>query len=54
MTKAEKIGNYIKKLQNLPDKQKQIILWSVVGFIGLFMLIFWVRGAMNTFNEYFK
>jgi hypothetical protein len=49
-----KFLNFLRKLQNLPDKQKQFILWSIVGIIGLIMAIFWLLGAVDTFNNYFK
>ena len=44
-------GEYLKKLQNLPDKQKKIILWVVVAVLGIVMGIFWIRGAMNTLSN---
>jgi len=42
-----KISNYLNQLQNLPDKQKKIILWAVVGVLALIMGIFWLNSTMH-------
>lgn len=58
-----KISNYLNQLQNLPDKQKKIILWTVVGVLALIMGIFWLNSTMHrmgnlnfnfAFSEFFK
>jgi hypothetical protein len=51
MTFAEKNRIFLAKLQNLPDKKKKIILWTVVAVLGLAMGIFWVRGAINNLSK---
>ena len=38
---------YLTKLQGLSDKQKKIVLWTVVVVLGLIMGFFWIRGTMN-------
>lgn len=42
---------YIEKLQNLPENQKKIILWVIVGILAFIMGFFWVRGAVNNFSK---
>lgn len=49
-----KFLNFLMKLQKLPEKQRLIIMWSVVGVVGFVMAFFWLKGVMNTFNNYFK
>ncbi len=51
MDKAQKIKDFLTKLQNLPDKQKKVILWSVVIFFGLIMGAFWINGTINRFSK---
>ncbi len=46
-----KIKDFIVKLQNLPDKQKKIILWTIVVILGLIMGYFWIRGTMNSLQK---
>ncbi|MFA6190398.1 MAG: DUF5991 domain-containing protein [Candidatus Staskawiczbacteria bacterium] len=45
------ISQFLNKLQNLPDTQKKIILWTIVVIIALPMLFFWINGALNTFSK---
>lgn len=42
---------YLEKLRTLPDKQKKIVLWTIVAILGLVMGIFWVRSAMNKLSD---
>ncbi len=37
----------IEKLQNLPEQQKKIILFSILGVLGLILLVIWVLIARN-------
>jgi len=46
-----KFHEFVTKLQNLPDKNKKIILWTIVGVLGLIMAIFWIRGVIATFYK---
>ena len=46
-----KIYEVIKKLQNLPENKKKIILWTVVVVLALPMGFFWVKGAMNDLSK---
>jgi len=41
----------ITKLQNLPDNQKKIVLWTIVGILAVIMGFFWVRGAISNFSK---
>jgi len=46
-----KFKEFLNKLQNLPDNKKKIILWVVVGILGITMGIFWINGAINNFSK---
>ena len=46
-----KIKDFIIKLQALPDKQKKIVLWTIVAILAVVMGYFWVRGAMNNLQK---
>lgn len=48
--KNSKIKNFIEKLQNLPDKQKKIVLWTIVVILGLTMGYFWFNSAIKRFS----
>ena len=45
------IKNYVEKLRALPDKQKKIILWTVVVVLGLVMSFFWFKISMERFEK---
>ena len=45
------INNYIEKLRALPDKQKKIILWTIVVILGLVMTFFWFKISMERFEK---
>ena len=34
---------FLRKLQNLPEKTKKLILWTAVIIIGLFLFIWWIK-----------
>jgi len=46
------IKDYLEKLRALPDKQKKIILWTIVIILALIMGFFWFRGAMNSLQKF--
>jgi len=37
-----KIKEFLKKLQDLPEKKKKIILWVIVAIIGIILAKFWL------------
>jgi hypothetical protein len=45
------IQEFIKKLQNLPDKHKKIILWVIVAILAIAFCFFWFKGAMNKLSN---
>jgi nitrogen fixation protein len=45
------IKKNIDKLRALPDKNKKIIIWSVVVLLGIIMGGFWVKVSMARLNE---
>lgn len=51
MTFAEKNRIFLKKLQDLPDRKKKIILWTVVAILAAVMGFFWVRSAIDNFSK---
>jgi len=54
MNFAEKIRTRLEKLQALPEKQKKIILWSIVAVLAIIMGFFWIKGIMfkiSTFKQ---
>jgi len=42
---------FLKRMQDLPEDQKKIILWLVVGILAVAMGFFWVRTAFKNFSE---
>ena len=45
------IKNFIQKLQSLSDKQKKIVLWTIVVILGLVMGLFWIKSTMNRLSD---
>jgi hypothetical protein len=48
---GEVTKNYIAKLQGMSDKNKKIVLWTIVAVLGLIMGIFWINGAINSLSK---
>ncbi len=48
---AEKIKNFLTKLQNLPENKKKIVLWTIVSVLALIMGFFWIKGAMDGLSK---
>ena len=46
-----KIKNYLEKLRALPDKQKKIVLWTIVSILVLVMGYFWIKSAADKLNK---
>ncbi len=42
----QKIKDFIVKLQALDEKQKKIIMWTIVGILAVIMGIFWIKGTL--------
>lgn len=51
MTFAERNRKFLEKLRNLPDKQKKIILWTVVIIAGILLGSLWVKSAVYNFSK---
>jgi hypothetical protein len=45
------IREFIIKLQDLSDKQKKIVLWTIVVVIAVIMGYFWIMGAVNSLSK---
>ena len=39
--------DFLKKIQNLPEKKKKIILFSIVGILALVLLVWWAKNIQN-------
>jgi hypothetical protein len=37
------MDNYLKKIQDLPEERRKIILWSIVGVLAVILLFFWYK-----------
>ena len=46
------ICKYIVKLQNLPEKQKKIILWTIVAVLVLVMGFFWLKTTAYRLSKF--
>jgi len=43
---------FIRKLQQLPEKKRKIILWGILIVIALALLAWWVNGIRETLIRY--
>lgn len=43
--------NFIKKLQELPERKKKIILWTIVVVMGLILLSFFIKNTTQRLNK---
>jgi len=46
-----KAKNFLTKLQNLPEHQKKIILWTIVAVLGVAMGYFWLTSTINSLSK---
>lgn len=46
--------SFFKKLQNLPESKRKIILWVIVIIISLILFIFWVKNVQKTLKNFPK
>lgn len=42
----------LKKLQNLPERTRKIILWSTVIILGFCLIFFWLRGFQQKIESF--
>lgn len=45
------IHSYIEKLRTLPDKQKKIILWTIVVILALGLGFLWFKTTVTRFAK---
>lgn len=45
------IHSYIEKLRALPDKQKKIILWTIVSLLALSLAFLWLKTSISRFEK---
>jgi hypothetical protein len=41
----------IKNIQDKPEKERKMILWGVLGTLGLLFVILWLGISLKSFNE---
>ena len=46
-----KIKNYLERLRGMSDKNKKIILWTIVAVLAIIMGLFWIRGTMDSLSK---
>jgi type II secretory pathway component PulM len=46
--------SFLKKIQNLPERKRKIILWSVVIIIGLILFVFWIKNVQQKLKIFEK
>ena len=46
-----KFKNYLERLRGLSDKNKKIVLWTIVAVLGIIMGLFWINGTMNSLSK---
>lgn len=51
MSIKEKAKNFLVKLQNLPDHNKKIILWTIVIIFAVIMGYFWIMDAVSSLDK---
>ncbi|MBI4138405.1 MAG: hypothetical protein HY482_02340 [Candidatus Wildermuthbacteria bacterium] len=42
------MARFIKKVQNLPESSRRVILWSIMGVLAAGLVFFWGRDAIQT------
>lgn len=45
------MSNFLAKLRDLPEVKKKVIIFTVVGFVGLVLGYFWVTNAANHLSK---
>jgi type II secretory pathway component PulM len=46
--------SFLKKIQNLPERKRKIILWSAVIIIGLILFVFWIKNVQQKLKIFEK
>ena len=44
--------NILNKLQNLPEKQRKVILWSAIMIVAIFLLALYVQNVNNRIKSF--
>jgi len=45
---------FLKKIQNLPNNQKKIILWVIVAILAVVLCIIWLKTTQKRIKEFTK
>ena len=54
VVKFVKISEFLKKIQNLPESKKKIILWSIVIIVGFFIFVLWIKNTQEKLKSFPK
>jgi hypothetical protein len=46
-----KVSKNLDYLRALPEQNKKVVLWIIVGILGLAMGFFWINGTINSFSK---
>jgi len=44
--------NFKSRIQGLPERQKKVILWSIMFILGLVLLVFYIRNFQKTLKGF--
>ena len=44
--------DFIKKIQNLPEKKRKIILWTIIAVLGISLFIFYARNINQRIKNF--
>lgn len=45
---------FLKKIQNLPEEKRRIILWSIVIIVGFFIFALWIKNTQGKLKSFPK
>lgn len=45
---------FLKKIQNLPEAKRKLILWTIVVILALVLFVWWVQGVQKTLKSFRK
>ncbi len=43
---------FLKKIQNLPEGKRRIILWSIVIIVGFFIFALWIKNTQGKLKSF--
>ena len=46
-----KFKDFLLKLQNLPENHKKMVLWAIIGTLGIILGYFWVINTLQKISN---